>query len=261
MWLKLFFFFIGFLVKFELPGGNFLNKNSSDPNADPIIMHIMPSSHMDTGWIYTFEEYYKGTNSQDGGCVKCILDNVSDSLKKNSERKYDIGEVSFFKRWWNDQDEAKKSAIRSFIQNKQFDFVNGAWSANDEATAYFEDVMDNFIMGHRWLKDNLNLDPRIGWHVDSFGTSSTHAALLAQAGYDGLFFSRADYIDRAKRINDQALQFSWEGQNPQHESIFTQMMYVRYSDTTFMINDNFYCRSIFCNGRLTPEEMSKLLMR
>jgi len=247
-------------MKFEVPEGEFLpgDSNSSSKDSGVITMHIMPSSHIDAGWIYTFEQYYQGTNTQDGGCVKCILENISGSLKKNTDRKYDMAEVSFFKRWWMDQDEAKKAAFKNFIKTKQFDFINGGWSANDEATTYYEDIMDNFILGHRWLKDNLDMDPSIGWHVDSFGTSSTHAALLAQAGYDGLFFSRADYIDRAKRIDEQALQFNWESQNPQHESVFTQMMYVRYSDTTFMISDNFYCRSIFCNGRLTPDQYVKV---
>ena len=35
--------------------------------------------------------------------------------------------------------------------------------------------------------------PRVAWQIDEFGHSATQASLSAQAGYDSLFFGRADY--------------------------------------------------------------------
>jgi len=207
---------------------------------------------MDEGWLYTYEQYYKGTNSDDGGCVKCIFDNVYGSLLKNSDRKYQISEVSFFKRWWSEQSEERKANFLMFLEQKQVEFINGGWSNNDEACPYYEDIIENYIFGHRWLQNEFGLDPNIGWQIDSFGHSATHAALMAQAGYDSLFFGRIDFQDWEKRRQEQALEFNWRPQNPHNESLLGRLLYVHYSDTKFMIPDNYYCRSIFCRGRLNP---------
>lgn len=247
MWIKLFFFFVTLFVQHELPDVDIMEPNYLN---DGINMHIMLASHTDAGWIYTFDEYYRGTGTAAGGCVSCLLFNVISSLPKNPQRKYDMSEIAFLKRWWVDMTPSQRTTMTDLVKKKQFGFMNGAWVANDEATAYYEDIMDNFILGHRWLKDNLDVDTSVGWQVDSFGNSATQAALMAQAGFEGHFFSRADYVDRETRRVKQSLQFNWQPENPHKESVFTQMMYVAYSDTKFMVADNFYCRSIFCHGRL-----------
>jgi len=221
---------------------------------EPIKLHIFLHSHLDEGWIYTYDQYYKGTSSDDGGCVKCIFDNVYGSLLKNPDRKYQLSETSFFKRWWSEQSEDRKANWRKFIDQKQVEFINGGWSANDEACTYYEDIVENFIFGHRWLHDEFGLDPNIGWQIDSFGHSATHAALMAQAGYDSLFFGRIDFQDWEKRRKEQTLEFNWRPQNPHNETLLGHALYVHYSDTKFMISDNYYCRSIFCRGRLSGSQ-------
>ena len=230
---------------------------SSDSN-DPLKVHVLLHSHMDAGWIYTFEEYYRGTNTDYGGCVSCILNNVYGSLQKNTDRKYQIAEVSFFNRWWSEQTDDVKAGIRTLIQQGQIEFVNGGWVTNDEACAYYEDIVDQFITGHRWLMNTLNVYPNVGWQIDSFGHSATHAALMAQAGYDGLFFGRIDFQDWQKRREEQALEVNWEAASPRNESIFSHILYAMYSDTKYFIDDNFYCRSIFCDGNLSSSGYQKV---
>lgn len=223
--------------------------------SDPIKMHIVVSSHMDPGWTYTFEELYQGVEHQGGSSVKSILNNVFDALSKDPKRKYSMAEVSYFERWWRDQSEDRRNTFRDFVKNKQWEFMNGGWTANDEACAYYEDIMDNFIVGQRWLKDNFGLDTLIGWQIDSFGNSATHAALMAQAGYEAHFFSRADEIDRELRRKEKRLQFNWKPKNPRGESVFTQMLYVLYADIRFLALSE---RTMFVHGRLPVEAYDKI---
>jgi len=40
---------------------------------------------------------------------------------------------------------------------------------NDEANAYYEDIIDQMTVGHKFLLDNFGIRPTIGWHIDPFG--------------------------------------------------------------------------------------------
>ena len=46
--------------------------------------------------------------------------------------------------------------------------------------------------GHQWLRKEIGITPKIGWMIDSFGHSSSNAALFADFGFDAMFFSRMD---------------------------------------------------------------------
>ena len=39
--------------------------------------------------------------------------------------------------------------VKGLVENKQFVFVGGGVSQNDEAVTYYEDIIDNLTWGHR----------------------------------------------------------------------------------------------------------------
>ena len=45
--------------------------------------------------------------------------------------------------WWADATDEQKQQVRSFLKNKQLEFVNGGWAMNDEATTTFQDIITN----------------------------------------------------------------------------------------------------------------------
>lgn len=100
-------------------------------------------------------------------------------------------------------------------QGRQLSFVNGGWVQHDEAAAFWEDMVDQTARGHAWLADtfaDLGVLPTVGWQVDPFGHSATHADLLvAGAGMDAVFFGRADAQDLALRAREGDLEVVWEG--------------------------------------------------
>ncbi|PIA30379.1 hypothetical protein AQUCO_05600071v1 [Aquilegia coerulea] len=83
---------------------------------------------------------------------------------------------------------------------------------HDEATPHYIDMIDQTTLGHRFIKQEFNQTPRIGWQIDPFGHSAVQAYLLgAEVGFDSLFFGRIDYQDRAKRKDEKTLEFVWQG--------------------------------------------------
>ena len=53
--------------------------------------------------------------------------------------------------------------------------------------------------------------PRIAWQIDPFGHSREQANLFAEMGFDGLFFGRLDYADKAKRLKEKTMEMVWKG--------------------------------------------------
>ena len=81
------------------------------------------------------------------------------------------------------------------MKNGQLELVNAGWSMHDEACPTYEDMINNHLVGHQWIINEFGVAPRIGWQIDPFGHSSTHARLIAEMGYDAWFFARLDYHD------------------------------------------------------------------
>lgn len=101
-------------------------------------------------------------------------------------------------RWWEDQDEETREAVKALVSSGQLDFVNGGYVQHDEATAHYVAMVDQTTRGHRFLNATFGARPSVTWQIDPFGHSSTQASLTgALAGFKALFFGRADYQVRA----------------------------------------------------------------
>ncbi|KAJ8752575.1 hypothetical protein K2173_005464 [Erythroxylum novogranatense] len=178
-----------------------------------INVHLVPHSHDDVGWLKTIDQYYVGSNNSiQAACVKNILDSLIPALLADRNRKFVYVEQAFFQRWWREQNKKIQNKVRKLVRSSQLELINGGICMHDEATAHYIDMIDQTTLGHRFIKQEFNVTPRIGWQVDPFGHSAVQAYLLgAQVGFDSLFFGRIDYQDRIKRKNEKSLEVVWRG--------------------------------------------------
>jgi hypothetical protein len=49
---------------------------------------------------------------------------------------------------------------------------------HDEAATHYVDMIDQTTLGHRYIKQQFDVTPRIGWQIDPFGHSAVQAYLL-----------------------------------------------------------------------------------
>jgi alpha-amylase/alpha-mannosidase (GH57 family) len=49
--------------------------------------------------------------------------------------------------------------------------VNGGWVDNDEGCPNFDDIINNMMIGHEFIKKTFGVYPKVGWNVDTFGHS------------------------------------------------------------------------------------------
>lgn len=169
-------------------------------------VHIICHTHLDTGWVETFDQYYYGY-------VETIINSVVKSLLENPRRRFIFVETSFFMRWWRDQNDYMRSRFKKLVTNGQMEFISGGWSMNDEAVSHYSAVIDQMTLGHKNLHrlfGQCGGIPKIGWQIDPFGHSREYASLLSQMGFDGLFLGRIDFQDKIFRQNMQSMEFVWK---------------------------------------------------
>lgn len=134
------------------------------------------------------------------------------SLNANPERRFIYAEISFFHKWWSEQSSSVRKLTQQLVDQGRLAFVDGGWTQHDEACNDFGAMIDQTTLGHRFLTEEFNYTPSIGWQIDPFGHSYTEPSLLgAELGFDALFFARLDYQDRDKRRKERSMEMLWRG--------------------------------------------------
>ncbi|CBI15496.3 unnamed protein product, partial [Vitis vinifera] len=197
----------------KLPGKNWWKEDFFEcpkPKKKTLNVHLVPHTHNDVGWRKTVDQYYVGSNyTADEGCVENILDSLIPALLANKNRRFIY---AFFQRWWRDQSKIVQNIVKQLVSSGQLEFINGGMCMHDEAATNYIDMIDQTTLGHRFIKDEFGVTPRIGWQIDPFGHSAVQAYLLgAEVGFDSLFFWRIDYQDVAKRKKEKSLEVVWQG--------------------------------------------------
>uniref|UniRef100_A0A1I8J3I0 Alpha-mannosidase n=1 Tax=Macrostomum lignano TaxID=282301 RepID=A0A1I8J3I0_9PLAT len=148
-------------------------------------VHLVPHTHDDVGWLRTVDQYYYYE-------VQFIIDTVIEELLDNPERKF--------------------TYVKQLVKNGQLQFALGGWCMDDEATTHYVDIIDQHTQGLRFLNDTFGDcgRPRVAWQVDPFGHSKEHTAMLAQMGFDGLYYGRIDYQDQALRRKTRRMEMVWQ---------------------------------------------------
>ncbi|KAM0010590.1 putative alpha-mannosidase [Helianthus debilis subsp. tardiflorus] len=102
------------------------------------------------------------------------------------------------------------SVVQALLEDKNQNFIYVEQCMHDEAARHYINMIDQTTYGHKFIKEQFNVTPRIGWKIDPFSHSAVQACLLgAEVGFDSLFFGRIDYQDKAKQKEDKNLEVIW----------------------------------------------------
>jgi alpha-mannosidase len=66
-------------------------------------------------------------------------------------------------------------------------------------------LIDNFVIGHQWLKKEFGFTPNIAWQLDAFGHSSAMTRIFADLGMEALFMSRGDMEYKQQKAKNKML--------------------------------------------------------
>ena len=138
------------------------------------------------------------------------MNSVTESLLNNINRRFIFAEISFFERWWNEQDKIKQNQVRFLVENGRLEFVNGQWVMPDEAVTHYENLITNAELGLGFLKKVFGCVPKVAWQIDPFGHSIGYLKLLIEFGFDSLFLGRVDYAVFDEFKSDGKMEFYWK---------------------------------------------------
>jgi alpha-mannosidase len=126
-----------------------------------------------------------------------VISSTIIALKENSKRKFSFTEIYFFQKWWETQSAETKKEVFDLISKGQIEFILGGWVANDEACPTYEEIIVNYMIGHEFLKKEMNVEaPKVAWLVDSFGHSAATPELMSKMGFESVVFSRVSELEK-----------------------------------------------------------------
>jgi len=190
-----------------------------------LIVHLVPHSHNDAGWIQTFESYYQSSTSK-------TITNVVEVLVKDKSKIFHWSDIAFFHRWWSDQTHSTREQVKILVRENRFIFIGGGWIMNDEALPTYKEAMLQMRLGLDFLQNTFGVRPSIGWQIDPFGSSSVTVAILRKLGYDALVENRVSNNFKDKMRHRDGYNFYWQGhtvdQNSDDDIILTHILQYFY---------------------------------
>lgn len=167
----------------------------------PVRIYLVGLSHVDPGWLKTFDEYYDNA-------TRHTFDAMLDKLEKLPMR-FIWSETCFLQKWWRMASARDRQRFRRLVERNRVEVTNGGHVMVDEATTSLYAILHQFVDGHQWLARELNVSVAHGWSIDPFGHSSSLAYVHRQLGFETMYIQRVHYYIRALLGQRQALHFRW----------------------------------------------------
>lgn len=176
--------------------------DSNQWSQKPLVVHVVPFSHNDPGWLSTYEEYFSSR-------TKYILDVAIFKLNLNSNMTFVWSEICYLKKWYEMISDADKKIFRRLLKEGRFEVLTGGMVMPDEAIVPYYSFINVLTQGHLWLKKEFNHSVDTSWSLDSFGHSSTYAHVLRLSGIRKAFVQRTHYALKQHLALKKQVEFYW----------------------------------------------------
>ncbi|CAD8097963.1 unnamed protein product [Paramecium sonneborni] len=213
-------------------------------------LHFTIHSHLEPFQSFTFHQYQEGIYSEKYSktiCVDCLYEQVIETLVKYPDFTYVIGEICYFREFYEKQNETQQNIIKNFIQQGRIEIVNGGWVQNDQSSSNYQDIILQLQVGHQWVHQKFDQIIQTAWNIDSFGHSYTQSALNYLFNMKQQIIERVDVNDIIQRVKKGKLEFIQHIQ-PYDYQILTHLRFKRHSQVHInqsKLSDNSQCIQLY----------------
>jgi alpha-mannosidase len=159
------------------------------------IVNLCPFLHFDNSRTQTYEHNISIVSWN----VKSILD----YLETHPEHKFCLDQVTLldgfnrlFPNYWD--------ALHQRVLEGRIEIVGGTYVMPDFVIPDGESIVRQFLYGTRYFREQLGVDVKTGWAVDSSGHCAQMPQILRQCGIDSYYFWRGMPFD-------SPTEFIWKG--------------------------------------------------
>jgi alpha-mannosidase len=212
----------GFL---EVPkaGASEVGKQQSQQVATPRTFLVMPHSHIDVEWYWTFPTTREWTAD--------ILNKAMVLLRRDPDYRFTQDQVVLLKSYWEGLSVEDRAFFKQMVAEGRLAIVGGMYVQPEVSEPSGEALVRQILLGQQWLEKTLGMRARCGWFIDTFGQVPQIPQILRLAGYDAYVFWRD--IPRDYPIESLPADFYCE--SPDGTRILTHWLAGGYSFGTGLI--------------------------
>ncbi|CAB3396957.1 unnamed protein product [Caenorhabditis bovis] len=197
---------------------------------------VLPFTHVDPGWLKTFESYTADTNA--------ILTNMHNFMTKNEKMRFMWAEFVFFERWFRIQNETVRDDVRRLVSEGRLELASGSWVMTDEANVLFPVSVDNIIEGFDYIQNEFHTKPTVVWSNDPFGYSNSVPYLFRKAGVRRSVINRIHHSLKNSLQQRHAIPFRWRqyfDKNGENDVLTHVLPYTHYDVLNSCGPDSYVC--------------------
>ena len=155
------------------------------------VLLFTESSHWDTNWLETSEEYFARR-------IEPIFGHVMEALERDPLRVYCIESVFFLKLFWERHPEHRER-LRALLEpaieggRPRLRVLTSSFTTPDTLLPHPESILRDFHLGQQWLRSaGLGAYPHTAYFPDNFGHSPHLPSLMRAVGVDSVAVTRID---------------------------------------------------------------------
>jgi alpha-mannosidase len=146
-----------------------------------ITVHMIGQAHLDPVWLWRWTE----GRAEALGTTQSAVDRLAEYPGFHFTR----GESQVYS-WIEAENPALFAQVKQAIAEDRWHVVNGMVIQPDMNIPGGESFVRQVLLGKRYARDHLGLEPTVAYCVDSFGHASTLPQILRQCGFDAYVFMR-----------------------------------------------------------------------
>jgi len=200
--------------------------SNSSTIPDPRLFHVMPHSHVDVEWYWT----YATTKLW----VTEILDGALALFRKNANFRFTQDQVFLLRDYWDDLDPDEKAFFKQIVAEKKLDLAGGMFVMPEVAEPSGEALIRQILYGQEWLANTFGVRSRCGYFIDTFGQIPQIPQILRRAGYQYNLFWR----DIPAEVDFAGMPSNFYWQSPDGSRILTHWLPGGYDSTYAQIKKN-----------------------
>ncbi len=148
---------------------------------DKTTVHMIGQAHLDPVWLWRWTE---GRAEALGTSQSAV-----DRLHEYPDFHFTRGEAQVYQ-WIEEENPQLFAQILALIRQGRWHVVNGMIVQPDMNLPQGESIVRHFLLGKRYTRQHLGVEPRVAYCVDSFGHAGTLPQIFKKCGCDAYVFMR-----------------------------------------------------------------------